>query len=431
MKRRALLGFSALVLALVLALAAAQRASRPSAVDFFITADTQGFLVPCGCRTVPAGGLARRAAAMEAFRKTCGAESMIPIEVGHGFAERGPGRDKLNRRMGEFFASTGTLVGLGSYDLLLGPEALRMAAPGAPLFIAGRPPYKGSKEFLLGGWRIGPLAFGGRTLRVVFLSATEPGGVAMDDPIRVMAREVKDHPADRYVVMGQLPASTVVGLLKAEPAVLAAAVQWGTNVTTVPQKVSDDRWVLYLGDRGRRAATLRVAWSSDRWSVRPEISYLGPDTPSDAKVAAEVDATLKDVEEINAEALKGMSAPAKPGEGFLGEAKCLPCHAAAHKKWAISPHARATKDLAIDHQQQNPDCLICHATGLGKPGGYPQAAPDLSGVQCEACHGAGEGHPPRKLAVQPAGPEACGRCHTRRDSPLFDAEGYWKLMEHR
>ncbi len=429
--RRAALGFAALLVTLCLAMALTMAGSRPSAVNFFITADTQGFLVPCGCRTVPAGGLARRAAALEAFRKACGAEAVVPIEVGHGFAERGPGRDILNGRMGNFFARTGTLVGLGSYDLLLGPEALRQAAPGVSLFLAGRPAYEGSKEFRLGGWSMGPLAFGGRTFRVVFLSATEPGGVGLDDPIRVMAREVKAHPADKYIVVGQLPTSTLTELLKVEPALLAVAAQWGTNVTSVPQRVEDGRWILYLGDRGRRAATLRVAWSSDRWSVRPEISYLGPDTPSDAKVAAEVDATLKEVEEVNAKALKGLVAPARPGEAFQGAGKCRPCHTEAHKKWAISPHARATKDLAIDHQQQNPDCLICHATGLGKPGGYPQSSPDLSGVQCEACHGPGEGHPPRQLAVQPPGPEACGRCHTERDSPLFDAEGYWKLVEHK
>ena len=84
----------------------------------------------------------------------------------------------------------------------------------------------------------------------------------------------------------------------------------------------------------------------------------------------------------------------------------------------------------MDHQEENPDCLPCHATAMGKPGGFPQKGVDLSGVQCESCHGPGEGHPPGKMLVQKPSPETCGPCHTRRDSPMFNAEGFWQLIRH-
>ena len=99
MKRTAFLGFLILVLVLVLALVAAQRAGRPGAVNFFFTGDTQGFLVPCGCKTVPAGGLARRAAALTSFEDGCAPEPVVPVEIAHGFADRGPGREMLNAAM--------------------------------------------------------------------------------------------------------------------------------------------------------------------------------------------------------------------------------------------------------------------------------------------------------------------------------------------
>jgi hypothetical protein len=431
MKRKAFLGFLILVLALVIALVTVQSARRPEAVNFFLTADTQGFLVPCGCKTVPAGGLARRAAAIREFREWCAPEGMVPIEVAHGFADRGPGRELLNREMGRFFERTGTWVCLGGYDLLLGPEALRLAAPGVKPYLAGRPAYRGSKDLWLGGWGWGSWAYGGRRLRVVFLSQTVPGGAPMEDPLKALAREVEARPSDRVMVVGQLSPETVRSLLQVEPAVLLVAAQWGTSVTTLPQQAGPNRWVLFLGDRGRRAATVRVAWSSGHWEVLPQIRYLGPDTPSDPVVAAEVAGVLREVETVNEGALERMSREPVVGRAFVGASRCAPCHAEAHRRWSGSPHARATTDLAIDHQEKNPECLSCHATALGKPGGYPQPAPDLSGVQCEACHGPAEGHPPKKLPSPPPSAQTCGTCHTLRDSPLFDAEGYWKLVEHR
>ena len=70
--------------------------------------------------------------------------------------------------------------GLGSYDLLLGPEALGMAAPGrGGLFAAGREAYPGGRRsFRLGGGSLGPFSWGGKTLRLVFLSQSAPGGTA-------------------------------------------------------------------------------------------------------------------------------------------------------------------------------------------------------------------------------------------------------------
>jgi|WetSurMetagenome_2_1015567.scaffolds.fasta_scaffold119665_1 hypothetical protein len=431
MKRGGVLAFLLLAVALVALVAMVQQAQRPSAVNFLFTADTQGFLVPCGCKTVPAGGLARRVAALDAFVEECRPGVVVPVEVAHGFADRGPARDLLNAEMGRYFKETGTLVGLGSYDLLLGPEALRMAAPGVDLFAAGREAYPGGKTFRLGGGALGPFSWGGKTLRLVFLSQSAPGGAPMADPLAVLARDLREHPADKLVVVGQLAPDTVRNLLKVEPSVLLVVAQWGTSVTGLPQDAGSGRWVIYMGDRGRRVATARVAFSSGTWQILPQTRYLGPDEPSDTAMATRVAETLKAVSAANADALERTVRDPGPSPAFVGAVACKSCHAEAYRVWSLSPHARATKDLAIDHQERNPECLTCHATGLGRPGGYPNGSPDLSGVQCEACHGPGHGHPPRKLTVGTPGSETCGPCHTPRDSPAFQPEGFLKLIEHR
>lgn len=401
--------------------------SRDS-VTFFFTGDTQGYLVPCGCKVVPAGGLARRASALDTLRSVTSGE-VVPVEVTHAFADRGPARGLLNEEMGRFMAREGYLVGLGSYDLGLGLDALRTAAPGVPLLLAGQKGMDGSVEYRLGGWGWGPVRGGGARLRLVVLAETAAEGAALPDPLAAFAQEKAAHPADAWVVVGQLSPNSVTRIFKSSPDVLAVVAQWEVNVTSKPQE-SAKRWLIYLGDRGRRAATLKVRWTGTRWAINPDIAYLGPETPSDPAVEGEVAAVLAKVEAVNRGALSRLGSPAVSGAAYMGASACLPCHAKAHALWAASPHARATRDLAIDHQEQNPDCLRCHATGLGRPGGFPQVSVDLSGVQCEACHGPGEGHPPRKMVSSPPSQAACGGCHGPRDSPQFDAEGYWGLVKH-
>jgi hypothetical protein len=428
MSGKALAVFLVLLILLVAVAGTAVTFQQPKAINFFFTGDTQGFLVPCGCRTVPAGGLARRTGALEILRSEVRGEAVIPVEITHGFADRGPARAVLNAEMGSYFAREGTVAGLGSYDLLLGLEALRKAAPSVPLLLAGYEGLEGSREYRLGGWGYGNLGLGGKRLRLVVLAQTAPEGVPLGDPLKAFERERRLHPADAYIAAGQLSPETVAALLKGAPGLLAVVAQWQTTVTSIPQQV-EGKWAVYIGDRGRRLATLRVALTGAGWAVLPELRYLGPETPSDPTVEAEVHKVLGEVAARNKAALADSAVPGGDGPAYVGSERCAPCHAGAHRVWSLSGHSRATADLAIDHQQDNPDCLACHATGMGRPGGFPNSSVDLSGVQCEACHGPGEGHPPRALIAPKPSRGSCA-CHGPRDSPLFDPEGYWALVKH-
>ena len=185
------------------------------------------------------------------------------------------------------------------------------------------------------------------------------------------------------MVAGQLPPETVANLMKVEPSILLVVAQWGTSVTSQPQSAGSGRWLIYLGDRGRRMATARVAFGSGTWQVMPQVRYLGPDVPSDAATEAETAQTLKAVSAANAEALQRMAQGSVGSQTYTGAAACGTCHAEAYRVWGLSPHARATKDLAIDHQEQNPECLGCHATGLGRAGGLPPTPPWTS-RECSA-----------------------------------------------
>jgi mono/diheme cytochrome c family protein len=91
---------------------------------------------------------------------------------------------------------------------------------------------------------------------------------------------------------------------------------------------------------------------------------------------------------------------------YIGAKKCKACHMKQYKSWSkttmatsfenLKPGVKAEekKKAGLDPEKDytaDADCLKCHTTGYGKPGGFTSLAetPKLINVQCEGCHGPG------------------------------------------
>lgn len=141
---------------------------------------------------------------------------------------------------------------------------------------------------------------------------------------------------------------------------------------------------------------------------------------------------------------------------YVGVKKCRPCHLPQTKSWEQTKMAKAFELLkpgvAAETKRAHkidPDkdytndskCVSCHVTGNGQPGGFVSATktPDLVGVQCEVCHGAGTGYLKPKLMslankeykrsdlvaaglVIPSA-ETCKTCHNEK-SPFYKPFDY-------
>lgn len=129
-----------------------------------------------------------------------------------------------------------------------------------------------------------------------------------------------------------------------------------------------------------------------------------------------------------------------------GAITCRGCHLAQYTHWKSTPHAAAFRSLESAGQANNPLCLSCHNTGLMQPGGFRSAAqtPEMTGVQCEACHGPARDHMawayrvwrddfhetspdarnynPKRLprAGRALDTASCVKCHNVQNSPGFD-----------
>ncbi len=102
--------------------------------------------------------------------------------------------------------------------------------------------------------------------------------------------------------------------------------------------------------------------------------------------------------------LVGSAAVGEPA--YVGAAKCKVCHIKQYKSWeqtrmaqsfeVLRPGARAEekKNAGLDPNADytgDAECLPCHTTGYGLPGGFEslESTPDMVGIQCESCHGPG------------------------------------------
>jgi hypothetical protein len=121
--------------------------------------------------------------------------------------------------------------------------------------------------------------------------------------------------------------------------------------------------------------------------------------------------------------------PTAEERGYASAGACVNCHTNEFARWAWSPHARAWDALIRRKESRNPECVPCHTTGWGRPGGLgaldTSAVRRLKGVQCESCHGPMRGHPQdesiRSAAIAEA---ACTGCHDEANSPQFDFAPY-------
>jgi hypothetical protein len=116
----------------------------------------------------------------------------------------------------------------------------------------------------------------------------------------------------------------------------------------------------------------------------------------------------------------------------VGPETCKACHPAAFEAWRASPHARARESLGERHAE-DARCLSCHA---------PDAEDGLSGVTCEACHGAGQMYAAsyvmrdpelaRLVGLLDPGEKTCAACHTDSTPSLarFDYARKLALIRH-
>jgi hypothetical protein len=175
----------------------------------------------------------------------------------------------------------------------------------------------------------------------------------------------------------------------------------------------------------------RAAGGKSTYSYR--VTPLNWDLPQDPELLSLMDAFDEELKVINL-ANAGALPEAKPGQAvYVGVDECLSCHDDVQAFWDNDQHHHAWETLVRLKKTFDVECVSCHVTGYGKPGGSILGKTEgREDVQCESCHGPGSIHAESEDAADIIAkpPEAtCVTCHNAHHSPKFNFQRWRKRIK--
>ena len=80
---------------------------------------------------------------------------------------------------------------------------------------------------------------------------------------------------------------------------------------------------------------------------------------------------------------------AKGKATYVGMARCKECHPKEVETYLTWKYSKNFRIIQMRKKDRDPNCLRCHTTGFGQPGGFRsvEKTPDMANKQCESCHG--------------------------------------------
>jgi len=421
------------------------------AVTVFYTCDMAGRIAPYNCEEGKIGGVARMATVLKQWRETW--PNAILADVGNSTVPTHKAAETVNSFAFDALGKLGCqVVNIGENEARLSLEDLRALARDRPFkIISANLVRADTRAPIFPAYHI--VERGGLKVGFVGLvhSDISPGrlgkGIRLLDPdaaLRTNLPAIRPQ-CDLVVVLAFMKPADIYELAR-EHTDVDVFLGGLTPVSSAPFELAGPRAaprtvVAYLGDQGCTIGRLTVEPTNDG----PPRAY-GSAKLLDEDVE-EAPALMGLVSEFTA-ALSGTPLPGSNQDpkmpctsSFVGSEVCRPCHPKQYYDWNKTRHAGAYVTLVQKGQNNNPQCLHCHATGYRMPWGFdpererqtppanegtpkrPYRQDPLKGVGCECCHGGSRHHLGLALkdrfaaAKTPllrckAAAENCVRCHT-------------------
>lgn len=302
---------------------------------------------------------------------------------------------------------------------------LRRVGSRTPVF----PPYLIKK---VGGMSVGVFGLLSRPLPEG--PPEEKGKYYLQDPIAVARKivsQLKEKKCQVIILLGHMEAEEQEALARAVPHIDFLFSGHVSHFQTEPVPV-DRTQILRAGSRGEELGWVEFREEKKERFFRYELTALTPQYPDEPTVKAWTEEYKQALQKLPPSPQKAedekAGAPQAPSPPlFIGAESCRACHPRQHQGWLETPHARAYQTLVGKNKTSDANCLACHTTGFTAS---RAAGASLKNVQCEACHGPGEGHPERRRNLPRVSEKTCRSCHNPANSPQFDYSSYLPKIRH-
>lgn len=414
-----------------------------------VFSDLRGTLKPCGCSPdLRRGGVDRVAEHVRAVRK--GNPAALLLHAGDLLLddEGAPkGREGQISRRTQAVARSLKIMGLnaatlGQHDLNMGMDWLEKHLPDVSIPLvatntSGERWARLVKKTLM--VKAGPLRIGLIGLLPSGEGVTEPGAA-----VRQAVPRLRDEGADVILVLSSLGLRKGKRLLRKVSGVdlFLAAGQDLKAVVSGEVEGFNKAWLFQSFVQGgqvgrvdvRKDGAGRLVYRAPDQPV-PDRSYfsygLTPiewTLPQHPEVAAEMAAYNLALKEINLASV-GKLPELNPGQAsYVGATQCLECHEDARAFYEKDQHTLAWETLEKEGKTFDLECVSCHVTGYGEPGGSILGdLKNLTDVQCESCHGPGSLHSEdgdTDLIRREVPASQCVGCHNEKHSTGFDYDTY-------
>jgi hypothetical protein len=397
----------------------------PRAVLLY-SADNQGVLAACGCPSNPSGGLAKRQALIEQYRRT--RPRVVVVDAGDVFPDR-PGPIKVKYVAMVLGRARWDAIGLGDQEFALGvPRLLELAREHNLPFVCSNVRDEGG-NFVVAPHVIRDVA--GCRIGIFSVVADEDygwpplewrKGLKVEPPIEAARREVKDLAScDLLVALSHQSIYDTRQLAAQVPGIHLIVSGHDPAILPKGQRIGDTLLVA-TGEVGRVLGAVSIEGvQQGKPLLVNEMTELSARVPDASWV---MDLYWKYVAESKDKPPPDWNLTPVPERYETAEA-CLKCHPAEYKDWKATRHARAYESIKKARRQDDPECILCHTMGYGRQGGFVSMAktPGLGRVACQACHVVTSDHADRNIEPEPKiniHSRLCMSCHGPVQSPDFD-----------
>ncbi len=410
-----------------------------SPLTVIVSADTSGWIVPCGCTSNQSGGLLRRGAIVEAMRKQA---DVVYLDAGgatSGVSEYD--RLKFDAILRGELAMGIVAHNVGTGEARLGVKTLqelRTTEHGRAFVSCNTRDESG--ELVVLPYHIAERS-GCRLLITGILSDSESiEGITIEPPAKSILELLKSVEAyDALIVLAYASEEELRHLAESLPE--ADLIVGGPTGQSLKPTHYGPVLVASVTNKGKFLAIFHSEPEPQpgvvrRWrSEIVEVDDAWPDAPTQQENLDRFYEHLADVDVTADQTSLVSQVHLQNRQRIVGSDACQACHEDDCDTWTASTHASAWQSLQETGAHVDSYCQQCHATGFGLLGGFVSVkrSPHRVNVGCESCHGGSQEHvdePSQPTTFAHNAAQQCRVCHDRENSPNFAFDRYWRQISH-